>query len=462
MVACDFCGQRAAILYCRADTAKLCLSCDQHVHSANALSRKHLRSQICDNCAAGPASVRCATDGLVLCQECDWDAHGSCAVSAAHDRCPLEGFSGCPSPLDLAAAWDSGNAECGEEVGPRTPSGGGWRPESVCEEQQLLEEKEQPQQHENGGFTSLLMMETKEEVNNHSSQIWDFNLGKLRSHDESGNLELDDDVSDMLYTVKSYGELLKEVPLSRRRGLDLSEVNNLVANEDIILFNVRSYFFAHLLFGPASSECNNFPVSKPSFLGFPKPKSGGSSKDPQFTDQPILVRGEHVSAMTNADLELLAKNRDNAMQRYKEKKKARRYDKHIRYESRKARADTRKRQFGHAKGRRINRPDGPLPVRNHGPDGQRRSNPAGWRSHGNQPSPDADCRHQLQPTATCRRKYRSSYQPAATQTGFPPTSSKASPPPVSFDDLRADIKDDNYRHVKNWSTNGEDSGAFDG
>ncbi|KAF7846357.1 hypothetical protein BT93_L4504 [Corymbia citriodora subsp. variegata] len=34
------------------------------------------------------------------------------------------------------------------------------------------------------------------------------------------------------------------------------------------------------------------------------------------------------------------------MLRYKEKKKNRRYDKHIRYESRKARADTRKRVKG--------------------------------------------------------------------------------------------------------------------
>ncbi|EPS61097.1 hypothetical protein M569_13703 [Genlisea aurea] len=105
MVDCDFCGSRTAVLYCRADSAKLCLSCDSHVHSANAVSRKHIRSQICDNCAAEPASCRCATDGLVLCQDCDCDAHGSCAASAAHDRSPLEGFSGVPSGFELASSW---------------------------------------------------------------------------------------------------------------------------------------------------------------------------------------------------------------------------------------------------------------------------------------------------------------------------------------------------------------------
>ncbi|KAH0991983.1 hypothetical protein GBA52_003466 [Prunus armeniaca] len=102
-VPCDFCTDQPAVLYCKADSAKLCLFCDQHVHSANLLSRKHVRSQICDNCASEPVSVRCSTDNLVLCHECDWDAHGSCSVSAAHDRTPLDGFSGCPSALQLAS-----------------------------------------------------------------------------------------------------------------------------------------------------------------------------------------------------------------------------------------------------------------------------------------------------------------------------------------------------------------------
>lgn len=89
---CDFCGEREAVLFCRADTAKLCLPCDQHVHTANLLSKKHVRSQICDNCGNEPVSVRCFTDNLVLCQDCDWDVRSS-----------VEGFSGCPSALELAA-----------------------------------------------------------------------------------------------------------------------------------------------------------------------------------------------------------------------------------------------------------------------------------------------------------------------------------------------------------------------
>ena len=58
-----------------------------------------MRSRICDSCGNEPVSVRCFTDDLVLCQECDWDVHGSCS----HVRSAVEGFSGCPSALELAA-----------------------------------------------------------------------------------------------------------------------------------------------------------------------------------------------------------------------------------------------------------------------------------------------------------------------------------------------------------------------
>ncbi|XP_038979347.1 zinc finger protein CONSTANS-LIKE 2-like [Phoenix dactylifera] len=45
---CDYCSEAAAVLYCRADDARLCLSCDRQVHAANALARKHVRSLACD------------------------------------------------------------------------------------------------------------------------------------------------------------------------------------------------------------------------------------------------------------------------------------------------------------------------------------------------------------------------------------------------------------------------------
>ncbi|KAF5930656.1 hypothetical protein HYC85_031529 [Camellia sinensis] len=98
--------------------------------------------------------------------------------------------------------------------------------------------------------------------------------------------------------------------------------------------------------GLATPECNNLPIGRPSSsLAFIKPKGYSASKYIQFTESSVLVRGETpTTAITKADMEHLVQNRGNAMQRYKQKKKNQRYNKHIRYESRKARADIRKRR----------------------------------------------------------------------------------------------------------------------
>lgn len=77
--------------------------------------------------------------------------------------------------------------------------------------------------------------------------------------------------------------------------------------------------------GPATSESNNLPVSRPSSCsGFTKPKCSGGSKDFQFMGHSILMTSESAATIAKSDMELLAKNRGNAMQRYKEKKKTRR------------------------------------------------------------------------------------------------------------------------------------------
>lgn len=77
--------------------------------------------------------------------------------------------------------------------------------------------------------------------------------------------------------------------------------------------------------GPATSESNNLPVSRPSSCsGLTKPKCLGGSKDMQFMSQSILMTSESVATISKSDMELLAQNRGNAMQRYKEKKKTRR------------------------------------------------------------------------------------------------------------------------------------------
>lgn len=97
---CDYCNNSTALLYCRADSAKLCFSCDREVHSTNQLFSKHTRSLICDSCNDSPATILCSTESSVFCQNCDWENH-NLSLSSPHERRPLEGFNGCPSVNEL-------------------------------------------------------------------------------------------------------------------------------------------------------------------------------------------------------------------------------------------------------------------------------------------------------------------------------------------------------------------------
>lgn len=220
-------------------------------------------------------------------------------------------------------------------------------------------------------FTSLLMMQSSRvdlKENDESfegemlwntnprdqgTQIWDFNLGRLRG---SGPLEVGEGANDAGFTIKSYEELSREVSLENTKGLgEIYGMNCSIAHEDIVAFKNNANNPAAIQ-GPTYES--NIPIVQESpGSGFGNSECYGGSKDLKFVDQIIMVRGECTTeATTKADTELLAKNRGNAMLRYKEKKKTRRYDKHIRYESRKARADTRKR----VKGRFVKASESPV------------------------------------------------------------------------------------------------------
>ncbi|KAG8386995.1 hypothetical protein BUALT_Bualt03G0206500 [Buddleja alternifolia] len=100
---CESCGVVRAMVYCKSDSARLCLQCDGSVHSANALSCRHLRSLICDRCSSQAALVRCLDDNLSLCSACDSGPIG--CFRSGHRRVKLGLYSGCPSPIEFSRMW---------------------------------------------------------------------------------------------------------------------------------------------------------------------------------------------------------------------------------------------------------------------------------------------------------------------------------------------------------------------
>ncbi|ESR36719.1 b-box zinc finger protein 19 [Citrus sinensis] len=80
---CDVCESAAAILFCAADEAALCRSCDEKVHMCNKLASRHVRVGLanpsdvprCDICENAPAFFYCEIDGSSLCLQCDMTVH---------------------------------------------------------------------------------------------------------------------------------------------------------------------------------------------------------------------------------------------------------------------------------------------------------------------------------------------------------------------------------------------------
>ncbi|XP_038713082.1 zinc finger protein CONSTANS-LIKE 12-like isoform X2 [Tripterygium wilfordii] len=112
---CEFCGVVRAVVYCKSDSARLCLHCDGCVHSANPLSNRHSRSLLCDKCNSQPAMVRCMDEELSLCQGCDWNGNGCSTMG--HRRQALTCYKGCPSLAEFSRIWASVL---------ETPSSGGY------------------------------------------------------------------------------------------------------------------------------------------------------------------------------------------------------------------------------------------------------------------------------------------------------------------------------------------------
>ncbi|GLU01198.1 hypothetical protein SLE2022_185190 [Rubroshorea leprosula] len=89
---CDSCKSATARLFCRADSAFLCVSCDSEVHAANKLALRHARVWMCEVCEQAPAHVTCKADAAALCVTCDRDIHSANPLARRHERVPVTPF----------------------------------------------------------------------------------------------------------------------------------------------------------------------------------------------------------------------------------------------------------------------------------------------------------------------------------------------------------------------------------
>ncbi|CAM0944458.1 unnamed protein product [Alopecurus aequalis] len=358
---CDFCGEQRPTIYCRSDAASLCLSCDRSVHSANALSRRHMRTLLCDRCASQPAAVRCLEENASLCQNCDWNGHGSTSLGAGHRRQTINCYSGCPSSEELSRIWSFDMDVPTAAVEPN------------CEE----------------GISMMSINESG--VSNHcgaqhGGSLLDIANTTLMSDPPPGEkLKSRDGINLQPHTTHQPAEPVSatpKVPCVPDEDMFNDESiyeNFCVDDADLTFENYEELFgTSHIqteqLFDDAgidsyfetkempADDCNEVKPTQPvcsnaisadsslciptrnaissislSFSGLTGESNAGDHQDCGVSPawHPSGPEGSFASG-----------SRGSALTRYKEKKQRRKFDKKIRYASRKARADVRKRVKG--------------------------------------------------------------------------------------------------------------------
>ncbi|PON57172.1 Zinc finger-domain containing protein [Parasponia andersonii] len=359
---CDYCNDKTALLYCRADSAKLCFSCDREVHGTNQLFTKHSRFLLCDACDDSPATIFCSTESSVFCQNCDWKRH-NLSLSLVHDRRPLEGFNGCPSVSEILGIlgfedFDKKaltlNEERDEFFAPQLDGSlglvdGFWETPSVVSLDDLI------LSNSSRNFQALgipplpknrnaVCGQHKEEV---LVQLRE--LAKVEPNSNDENVDAADSLMGFQPVVPEQslqpGRMWmgsqydaeaepNTVPTFETHACQWYVDNDEAAYQDVL---PDMLLRRHLRKGYKDSDKRSEISDTRSHAN----DDGHNERSPHPMDSRASSDYQKV-----APYELSSQEREGAISRYKEKRKTRRYDKRIRYESRKVRAECRTRIKG--------------------------------------------------------------------------------------------------------------------
>ncbi|CAK9151843.1 unnamed protein product [Ilex paraguariensis] len=393
---CDFCGAQRSMVYCRSDAACLCLSCDCNVHSANALSRRHSRTLLCERCSSQPAFVRCVEEKISLCPNCDWSGHDGSNSGSTHKREPLNCYSGCPSASELSTIWsfllDSpsvGDSACEQGMGamsindncPRNSQGASGNNNN--QDMSVAVEGSDFQNADNSkvwtcvmGSSSVPQLDTR--LHNIDQTMGSTNSvsPKLCCSGTKGPGPCEDDdfyedfnMDEVDLNIENYKELF---------GVTLNNWEQLFENDGIdSLFGMKdmsgadsncqgAYVTQGSSIGRINAmqrACSNaasadsmmscktepnlcFPRQAHSTLSFSGLTESSTGEYQDCGASSMLLMGEPPWCPPCPESSFPSTSRSSAVLRYKEKKKARKFEKKVRYASRKARADVRKRVKG--------------------------------------------------------------------------------------------------------------------
>ncbi|KAG6509907.1 zinc finger protein CONSTANS-LIKE 5-like [Zingiber officinale] len=312
---CDSCKATAAVVYCRADAAYLCRGCDARVHS---LASHHERVWMCEVCEQSPAVVTCKADAAALCDACDADIHSANPLASRHERAPVvpfvEPLSDAhikPSTATAAAAADAG---------------GGWFP--VGEAAILGDSNNEAAQDVDAAAASWLL--SSQGHSNFKSLI---GAAELKSTDY------------FFSDVDPYLDLEYATSMDARfhQSDSVVPVHNKAASFDggapaLPSFQLPAGGCIELDFAASKASYSSHTTHSVSH-------SMSSSEVGVVPDGSVMADANdpYAGAAGKAAAQM---DRETRVMRYREKRKNRRFEKTIRYASRKAYAETRPRIKG--------------------------------------------------------------------------------------------------------------------
>ncbi|WCJ30456.1 Zinc finger protein CONSTANS-LIKE 4 [Euphorbia peplus] len=306
---CDSCKSATATLFCRADSAFLCINCDSKVHAANKLASRHARVWVCEVCEQAPAHVTCKADAAALCVTCDRDIHSANPLARRHERVPVTPFYDAVTSAHPAAVKNNNNAI--NFLDDRYFSDGDASREEEAEAASWL--------LPNPGK----VMESQ-----------DLNTGQYVFSEMDPYLEMDYGVVDpKVEALEQNSSGADGVVPVQSKNIQAPMVNDHCYELDFTGSKAFGYGF--------NAQCLSHSVSSSSLEVGVVPDGGNMTE----ISDPYMNTG--VSSESTAPaIQLSAVDREARVLRYREKRKNRKFEKTIRYASRKAYAETRPRIKG--------------------------------------------------------------------------------------------------------------------
>ncbi|KAL4564858.1 hypothetical protein LXL04_028931 [Taraxacum kok-saghyz] len=332
---CYSCKTKSAALFCKADSAFLCIPCDGKVHAANKLASRHARVWMCEVCEQAPASVTCKADAATLCVTCDRDIHAANPLSRRHERFPVVPF------YDPASSVSK--------------MGGGG-------------DNDHSDQHYLLDFDVNVGGTEAEEAEAASWLLPNPNLNKIPDGSENDNLKVKESESEYLFNeIDPYLDIDLKTPdqkphqILRRYNSPTDGVVPVQNNNHQYQMPTHAHASPEVVEGLPAYDVD-YTGSKPFMYNFTS-QSVSQSVSSSSLEIEVGVVPDHNAALTDVSnnhhhhhhqqspsevypTPVSGFDREARVLRYREKRKNRRFEKTIRYASRKAYAETRPRIKG--------------------------------------------------------------------------------------------------------------------